>query len=417
MSIRWQLPMSRRDMLRAGLCGVGVSAALPQILQSASSALAAETLDDRTAIHPERILVVAELSGGNDGLNTVVPFADDAYYRLRPTIGIPEADLLKIEEGYGFHPSLAGFEQLYKDGRMAVVHGCGYDNPSLSHFTSMGYWHTAAPNSGEKLGWLGRFADARNPDEQHNLIVNIGAAQSLAVRSALHTPLVFDDPGRFRRDGADDQRAAFEQLSRPAEAGSDTLKFLKNVAHNAVRSSDFVREVFAGYRSPVDYGAGVGIGNDLRKVAALIDSGMPTRIYYVSYEGNAFDTHVHQPDLHARLLMYTADAMRGFFEDLERIGRVADVAVLMFTEFGRRAEENASLGTDHGTATPLFVFGDGLKGGLYGEHPSLTELDDGNLVKTTDFRSVYATMISEWMGYSDPTKLLGGEFDTLGLFA
>ena len=150
--------------------------------------------------------------------------------------------------------------------------------------------------------------------------------------------------------------------------------------------------------------------------ALSVDSGMPTRIYYVSFQGNSFDTHVHQPDLHARLLMYTADAMRGFFEDLKRIGRAGDVAVLMFTEFGRRAEENASLGTDHGTATPLFVFGNGLEGGLYGQHPSLTGLDDGNLVKTTDFRRVYATMIEEWMGYRDSGALLGADFDPLGMF-
>jgi len=409
--------VSRRDLLRTGFYGLGVSAALPVVLRNTSDALAAHALAGDAHAHPERILVVAELSGGNDGLNTVVPYADDAYYRLRPTIGIPEAQLLKLEDGYGFHPSLVGFQQLYDDGRMAVVHGCGYDNPSLSHFTSMGYWHTAAPNSGEKLGWLGRFADARSPKPQENLIVNIGNAQSLAVRSAGHTPLVFNDPGRFRRDGADDQRAAFEQMSRPADSGNDTLRFLKKVAHNAVRSSAFVRQAFASYRTPIDYGAGAGIGNDLRKVAALIDSGMPTRVYYVSFGGNAFDTHVHQPGLHARLLMYTADAIRGFFEDLERIGRANDVAVMMFTEFGRRAEENASLGTDHGTATPLFVFGNRLKGGLHGEHPSLTELDDGNLVKTTDFRRVYATMIEEWMGFEDAGALLGGEFEPLGMFA
>ena len=144
---------------------------------------------------------------------------------------------------------------------------------------------------------------------------------------------------------------------------------------------------------------------------------MPTRLYYVSYQGNAFDTHVHQDDLHTRLLMYTADAMRGFMQDLERIGRADDVAVMMFTEFGRRVEENASLGTDHGTATPMFVFGKGVKGGLYGEHPSLTQLDDGNLIRTTDFREVYATLIEEWMGYQDSETILKGEFPTLGLFA
>jgi uncharacterized protein (DUF1501 family) len=166
----------------------------------------------------------------------------------------------------------------------------------------------------------------------------------------------------------------------------------------------------------VDYGQGGGLGGNLQRVAALIAAGMPTRLFYVVYSGNTFDTHVQQADLHSRLLMYTADAVRGFIDDLERIGRAADVAVMIFTEFGRRVEENGSLGTDHGTATPMFVIGKGVKGGFYGRHPSLTDLDDGNLKMTTDFRSVYATMIDEWLGYRDTQTVLKGTFRTLGMF-
>ena len=151
----------------------------------------------------------------------------------------------------------------------------------------------------------------------------------------------------------------------------------------------------------MDYGIGNAFGGGLQRVAALIASKMPTRLYYVTYQGNSFDTHVQQADLHSRLLMYTADAVRAFMEDIARIGRADDVAVMMFTEFGRRVEENGSLGTDHGTATPMFLFGKHVKGGFYGRPPSLTDLDDGNLKMTTDFRSVYATMIKEWLGYDD----------------
>lgn len=408
---------SRRDFLRSGLYGVGVSAALPYFLSRTAGALAADGLEDSGEKHPNRILVVVELGGGNDGLNTVVPYTNDEYYRVRPTLGIPADRVLKIDDAYGFHPSMKGFESVFKDGRMAIVHGCGYENPSLSHFASMGFWHTAVPNGGEKLGWIGRFADEHSPEPKKNLIVNISNSQSLAVRSRVHTPLVFNNPARFKRDGAEDQKAAFAQLSTPRRTKNGSLNFLRNVAANAEESSAFVRQAFANYRTPVDYGVLGGLGGDLRKVTALIDAGMPTRVYYVSFAGASFDTHVHQADLHERLLMYTADAINGFMKDLDRLGRGDDVAVVMFTEFGRRVEENASRGTDHGTATPMFVVGKRVKGGLYGEHPSLTDLDDGNLKMTTDFRRVYASMISEWMGLEDTRGLLKGDFAPMGLFA
>ncbi len=409
---------SRRDFLIRGLYGVGVGAGLPVILQRTSAALAAQALEGTSVEkHAERILVVIELSGGNDGLNTVVPYADSAYYRARPKLGIPARDVIKISDGFGFHPSMVGFERMYKDGVMAVVHGCGYDHPSLSHFSSMGFWHTGVPNGGEPLGWLGRLADQRYAAATRNVIVNLGNAQSLAVRSQKHSPLVFDDPARFRREGTDDERHALTELGRGRSTTNATLEFLATIAGNAAESSDFVRQASASYRTPVDYGTGGGLAGSLQRVAALIAAGMPTRLYYLSYQGNQFDTHVQQADLHSRLLMYTADAVRGFIEDLKRIDRADTVAVMMFTEFGRRVEENGSLGTDHGTATPMFIFGRGVKGGLYGRHPSLTDLDDGNMKMTTDFRRGYSTMIGEWLGYRDTQAILKGRFEPLGVFA
>jgi uncharacterized protein (DUF1501 family) len=410
---------SRRDFLAQGLYGIGLGAGLPLFLSRTTAALTAQALQG-TSIekHPERILVVLELSGGNDGLNTVVPYSDAAYYRARPRIGIPAGEVLKISDNFGFHPSMVGFERLFKDGRMAVIHGCGYDHPSLSHFSSMSYWHTGVPNAGEPLGWLGRLADDHLSPATRNLIVNIGTSQSLAVRSGRHSPLVFDDPSRFRRDGTDDQKRALGELAGTGATNS-TLDFLAATARNAADSSDFVRQASASYRTPVDYGIGNAFGGGLQRVAALIAAGMKTRLYYVTYQGNAFDTHVQQGDVHSRLLMYTADAVRAFMDDLARIGRADDVAVLMFTEFGRRVEENGSLGTDHGTATPMFLFGSpaNLKAGFYGRPPSLTDLDDGNLKMTTDFRSVYATAIKEWLGYDDTEAVLKGRFGTLGAFA
>ena len=415
---RFKCSCSRRDFLIKGMYGLGVGATLPMLVSRTSAALAAQALRGTSMeASPERILVVVELSGGNDGLNTVVPYGDDEYYRVRPNLGISESELLKVADGYGFHPALVGFERLYKDGHMAVVHGCGYDNPSLSHFSSMGYWHTGVPNGGETLGWVGRLADgAYDHDAQGNRIVNIGTRQSLAVRSRHHSPLVFNDPRTFRREGAESEKAALGTMKGDGVSENATLEFLSATAQNAAESSEFVREAAAAYQTPIDYGIG-GLSGQLRQIAALIYADMPTRLYYVAYQGNSFDTHVHQADPHARLLAYSADALHGFMEDLRRIGRSNDVAMMVFTEFGRRVEENGSLGTDHGTATPMFIIGNQVQGGLYGEHPSLTVLDDGNLIKTTDFRRVYATMIKEWLKFDDTQTVLKGSFDPLGVFA
>jgi uncharacterized protein (DUF1501 family) len=281
----------------------------------------------------------------------------------------------------------------------------------------MGYWHTGIPNGGEPLGWIGRLADEAYSPSKKNVIVNIGNSQSLAVRSGHHSPLVFDDPARFRREGTDEEKRILAGMSRPRDTENSTLDFLASMATNATESSDFVRQASASYQTAVDYGIGGGIGGNLQRVAALIAAGMPTRLYYVTYAGNSFDTHVQQADLHSRLLMYTADAVRGFVEDVKRLGRGDEVAVMIFTEFGRRVEENGSLGTDHGTATPMFMVGSRVKGGFYGTPPSLTDLDDGNLKKTTDFRRVYATAIQEWLGCDAAPAILKGRFDPLGLFA
>ena len=240
---------------------------------------------------------------------------------------------------------------------MAVVHGCGYPNPSLSHFTSLEYWHTAAPHVSEPRGWLGRFADDCRPDAPQQFIVNVGTLESQAVRSGLHAPITFN---------------------RGTGSG--------------------------------------GLRHDLEHVAALIDAGFPTRIFYTSTGG--WDTHGDQELTHRTLLTSTADALRGFLDRMVRIGRADDVAVMVFSEFGRRVEENASGGTDHGTAGPMYILGQQVKGGWYGELPSLDELDDnGNPGFTTDFRRVYTTMIAEWMGFERADSILGGDFPGLGVFA
>jgi uncharacterized protein (DUF1501 family) len=401
---------SRRDLLRLGMYGIGVSgAALPMpLFAQAAASLAGQ------AKSSGKILVVLELSGGNDGLNTLIPYGDDAYYHHRPNIGVPRKDLRPIDDHFGFSRGMAGFERLYKSGKLAIVHGCGYENPSFSHFTSMAYWRTAAPNSGEQYGWVGRLADAMAPDAPPNFIVNIDTRQSLAVRSHHHVPVVFDDPNKFTQDVFFDERQALLSAAVDQPVSNPSRRFLLDTAQSAKQASALVREAWSKYRSPVDYGV---VGLDLPKVAALIDAGMPTRLYYTAYRNNAFDTHVFQNDTHKRLLTYASDAVAAFLQDLERIGRADDVVVMVFSEFGRRVPENVNLGTDHGAANLMFVAGKQVKGGQYGAIPGLTKLDPGdNLIYTTDFRRVYATMIAGWLGLKDTRELLNGDFEPFDLF-
>jgi len=403
-------PWTRRDLLKACLCGAGAGAlngiGMPSLF---SRALAAA--DPASA---NRILVVLELSGGNDGLNTLIPYATDAYYRHRPRIGIRPEKVRKIDAQYGFNPGMAGFEKLYKDGRMAVVHGCGYAQPSFSHFTSMAYWHTGAPNSGEEYGWVGRLADALDPALTANFIVNVDEAQSLAVRARGHVPVVFDEPERFARKGLFQTRPLLDQVPAAMDERNASRRYLQEVAKSAREASQLVRDAWAGYKTPVDYGI---VPVDLPKIASLIAAGLPTRLYYASYRHNAFDTHVQQSDLHQRLLTYVSDAVAGFMNDLERIGRADDVTLLMFSEFGRRVPENTSLGTDHGTANHMYLIGRRVKGGHYGQAPNLAELDEGdNLVFTTDFRRVYASVIEGWLR-APSQDVLRGKFEPFPVFS
>lgn len=365
----------------------------------------------------KRILVVIELSGGNDGLNSIVPYTNDAYYQLRPNIAIPPNRLLKMDDSWGFNPGMLGFERLWHSGDLAIVHGAGYDNPSFSHFTSMAYWHTAAPNSGNEFGWMGRLADSMFPVPQPNLLLNISSTQSLAVKSKLHTPVVFDDPDRFQRSAFKQQQSLLNRknLATGDSDGSNTNReFLAKVAQSALSSSVQIQTAWSRYKTPVDYGlAPLG----LPKVAACIDAGLPTQLYHVSFRNNAFDTHVQQPALHQRLLSYACDGIYGFIRDMERLGHGDRVAVMVYSEFGRRVPENFNLGTDHGSANNMFFVGKPVKGGHYGTPPSLTDLTEGdNFKHTLDFRQVYATAIERWLRHSNSNQILGGQFEQLPVF-
>ena len=359
------------------------------------------------------ILVVVELSGGNDGLNTIVPFADDDYYRLRPKIGIPPSDLLALDDHFGFNPGLKGLQSLWKDEELAIIHGCGYAQPSFSHFTSMAYWHTATPNSGSQFGWLGRTADAISDQRSTDLLVQVGNQQSLVVNSALHTPVVFDEPSRFRKDESGADYNIRPPESSAIESNSDSYQYLMRVSQSARTSSQRIQEAWNSYRTEVDYGI---LPLDLPKVAACIESGYPAQIYHVAFRNNAFDTHVQQPALHRRLLSYASDAIAGFIRDLKRKAIDKKVVVLIHSEFGRRAGENANFGTDHGTANTMFLAGTEVKGGHYGDIPTLNNISiNENVQFTTDFRRVYGSVLENWLKI-DQLQVLDSKFETLNMF-
>jgi uncharacterized protein (DUF1501 family) len=403
--------ISRRDLIRLGAGGLGFSLVggigpVPYVFGKASEVAA--------AADSGKILVVFEWFGGNDGLNTIVPYGDATYYKHRPTIGIKEKNLLKIDAQFGWQKSMTGMKHLYDDGKLAIIQGVGYDQPSFSHFTSMSFWHTAAPNSGNEYGWIGRVASAMDPTgARQNMIVNISSSQTLAVKAEKHVPLVFQDPTKFERALFAQEKPALEVLGAQTTAVSDAHKYVLEVTKSAAQASEVVRAAWSKYK---------GKNNpdlrllDLDKVAALIEADFPTRLYYVPLRNSLFDTHVNQEAPHDRQLEYCSDAIAGFFQEMKRIGRADDVVLYVHSEFGRRVPENTSLGTDHGTAQLNFVIGNNVKGGMYGKPPSLTDLVlEGNLQNTTDFRQVYATLIEEWMG-ADSAKVLGQKFKTLGVF-
>jgi uncharacterized protein (DUF1501 family) len=403
--------VSRRDMLRLGAGGLGLGlfgglGAVPPVLAQASRAVAANPSG--------KILVVFEWFGGNDGLNTIVPYGDALYYKHRPTIGIKEADVLKIDAQFGWHKSLRGMKDLYDDGKVAIVHGVGYDQPSFSHFTSMSFWHTAAPNSGNEYGWVGRTAASLDPTgARDNLIVNVSDSQTLAVKAEKHVPLVFVDPTKFQRGLFAQEKPLVETLGAQTTPVGDAHRYVLEVTRSAAQASEVVRAAWNRYATKANPDVRL---LDLDKVVALIEADFPTQLYYVPLRGSLFDTHVNQAAPHDRQLQYCSDAIEGFCREMERIGRADDVVMYVHSEFGRRVPENTSAGTDHGTAQVNFVIGNAVNGGMYGAPPSLADLVLGdNLASTTDFRRVYATLIADWLG-ADATRVLGKPFETLGLF-
>jgi uncharacterized protein (DUF1501 family) len=354
-------------------------------------------------------LVVLQLSGGNDGLSTVVPYADDSYHAARRNLRLAPQDCLTIDDYRALHPNLARLHRRYQDGKLAIVEGVGYPHPNRSHFKSMEIWHTAnlrGRAAGE--GWLGRACSrALRERVDPNLLVHLGSEAPWSVVSSAYPAAVFALPEAYRWVGEEGDLARIAE-GESAAGVFESLAFLRESMSAARTSSASVRSAVARYRTPVEYPTGT-FGDALRCAAALIEN-VGTRV--VSLELGGFDTHNDQPDRLASTLRTLDEGLDPFLTDLERSAAGRSTLVLVFSEFGRRVAENGSRGTDHGTAGPVLFAGAPVKGGLYGKHPSLAELDDGDLVHTTDFRSVYASALRHTFEI-DPARVLGERFEPL----
>ena len=413
MRIREQR-IDRRDALR-GVTTLGGLA----LLGAPARALAATRPVQGEPDDEGPVLVCLQLAGGNDGLSTIVPHADDLYHAARSTTRVDAKDALKIDDYRGFHPLLTGLRDTWERGELAIVEGVGYPTPNRSHFASFDIWHAASlrgKSGGD--GWMARLArqlrTGRSSDA--NLAVHVGDRLPYSLYSPQGAGVCFRNPDHYRwnrNEAAICDAAEVDMGAADAEASAaDRMGSVRNTFLQARDSSAAVREAVEAYEPRVEY-PDSGLGYSMSVVAALIQQRVGARILSVELDG--FDTHANQKVRHETLMRTWDPALAALLADLRGTPAGERTTVMVFSEFGRRVAENGSVGTDHGTAGPLFVAGPRVKGGLYGEHPSLAELDQGDLIFNTDFRSVYATLVQDWFG-KDAGALLGADYPTLPLF-
>jgi uncharacterized protein (DUF1501 family) len=354
-------------------------------------------------------LVVIQLSGGNDGLNTIIPYRNDLYYKMRPKLAVASASVLRADQELGFHPALNKLNSLYDKGYLGVINNVGYPNPDRSHFRSMDIWHTASDsNEYWHTGWLGRYLDAqcKNCSTGHQAI-EIDDVLGLALKGEQQKGMAVRNPKRLY-DAL--QRDLFQKLSQQQEHDEPMVSYLYKSLAETISSADYIYSKSTIARSKITY-PDSEFANRLKTIAQLINSGIDTRVYYASLSG--FDTHVNQANSHERLLLTYSEAIAAFVADLEAGNNFDSTLIITFSEFGRRVAQNASGGTDHGTANNLFLIGKSLKQkGFINETPNLEKLDAGDLIHTIDFRSVYATVLDRWLG-SEADSVLGGKFSRL----
>jgi uncharacterized protein (DUF1501 family) len=412
---------ARRDFLGQGLGIVGLGAALPHFLLR--TALAGPTKPG-----DERIVVAILLTGGPDGLSLVPPYGDDQFYKKRPQLALPPSDVIKLNDQVGLHPRLRGFKEMMDQGRLATILGTGYPNFNLSHFTSRDFWESATSKDqtgkAGATGWLGRYVDyacSDNLDPTLNVAVGPGRLP-LIVTGRSHPGIGFETPESFRFSGlpSPDGQLLYHRLNELSAVRSQgDLQFVAQTAINANAASTRLGEIAGKYTTPVEY-PDTQFAQSLRTIAGLIGGGLPARAYYAA-QGIAvfggYDTHAEQLRRLDQLLDELDVTLTAFYRDLQRQGNGDRVLTFTFSEFGRRVEENFSGGTDHGLAQPMFVMGAGVKAGVHGRQPSLTDLDErGNLKMQVDFRGVYAAILERWLGVpSEP--ILKGKYEPVDCIA
>jgi len=402
---------TRRTFLRqtlAGSAAISLAGSLPGFLLGASRRA--------NLTNSDNVLVVIQLSGGNDGLNTVIPYGDDAYYENRFTLAIPKSATLKIDDYIGFHPALRGFDRLLQNGQMSIVQGVGYPNPNRSHFESMDLWHTAHRISeSEKLGWLGRCVDSVYSQADLPAIHYGEGLQPLALRTE-NKPIptirsIQDFRLNLNRQQESRQLLATVMKRKPGSENT-LLGYIHESADVALRMSQRLEDIPESLRGKYGY-PGSALGRNMSVIAQLIGSGLKTKIYYTMLDG--FDTHSNQAAAHQSLLTDFSDSITAFQQEIADQGNNQRVTVFAFSEFGRRVRENASHGTDHGSAAPVFLFGSALKQRVIGDHPSFQSLDEGDLKFKIDYRRVYADLLKNWLSI-DPATILLSDHQAVGLF-
>ena len=434
---------TRREFLRKTVLGSALSWTVPAFLANTFSALQSEAADSALQTvtgKDSTILVVLQMAGGNDGINTVVPYSSDYYHKARTRIGLPAEKILKLSDDVGFHPAMNGFKSLFDLGNLSVVQGVGYPNPNRSHFRSTEIWQTASDSDTfEKYGWIGRYFD--NACAGSDPAVGVAVEDQMPQSFFAQTPkgVCITNPQNYRfmpgdhpAAGQPDMvEASYEKLNEmamtPADqnsggsigmlpsampmTGGRAVDFIERTALDAQLSSDEIRGVSARVQNQSVYPASQ-LGNSLKLVAKLIGGGMATRIYYVSQGG--YDTHTNQLGTQQRLLADLGDSTKAFVDDLKAQGNMQRVLVMTFSEFGRRVSDNANGGTDHGAAAPMFIVGNKVNAGLLGRYPSLAPQDlfEGDIKYNVDFRSVYASVLESWLK-TKSVPILGRQFTPL----
>ena len=368
------------------------------------------------------VFVVVQLTGGNDFMNTVIPYADDVYYDSRPVISIPQDQVIPIDGYIGFNPNFAPVAELYERGDVAIAQGVGYPNSSRSHFRGMDIWHTSEPDRIGNEGWLGQVTDRMDPGRENPLTcVNIGRGLPRAM-SKPGVPITsvgdLDNYGVMSGISEDAERAqaleVFEKMYGAALGTGPVRDYVARTGMDALRGADVLKKAPERYSSEVEY-ASNPIARSLRDAARVHLADLGTRIIYTQHGG--YDTHANEVPTHPRLLSELSGAIMDFFQDLRDHGASDNVVMLVFTEFGRRIRDNGS-GCDHGAGGGSFVIGDRVKGGLYAEYPSL-DIDkqtDGDMAHTYDFRGLYTTLLERWMGV-EAAPIVGGHYEELPIFS